>query len=165
MINIEVLPASVADKLIIRHLFQLYSHDFSVYDDADVDEHGLYDYPRIDHYWTEDIRYPFLVRVDGQIAGFAFVRELEKEEATTLTYSIAEFFILRKYRRKGIGKAVAFQLFDRFRGQWYVGQYVSNEPSHVFWNTIIDEYTNGNYQQIKNIDQEGPAQLFSSAKS
>ncbi len=163
--HIDIQPAAVADKLIIRHLFQLYAHDFSVYDDADVDEHGLYDYPRIDHYWTEDIRYPFLVRVDGHIAGFAFVRELEKDEMPMQTYSIAEFFILRKYRRKGVGKAVAFQLFDQFRGQWYVGQYVSNAPSHVFWNTIIDEYTHGDYQQIKNIDQPGPAQLFSSIKS
>ena len=158
--KIEIQQASVADKLILRHLLQLYLHDFSVYDRVDVDEHGLYDYPRIDHYWTEDTRYPFLVRVDDHIAGFALVREMEASEVDTLTYSIAEFFILRKYRQQGIGKTVAFQLFDRFRGNWYVGQYVSNEPSHVFWRKVIGEYTGGQFEQIKNLDQDGPAQIF-----
>ncbi|MCD4687313.1 MAG: GNAT family N-acetyltransferase [Anaerolineae bacterium] len=163
--NIEIQPASIADKLILRHLFQLYLHDFSVYDDADVDEHGLYDYPRIDHYWTENTRYPFLVWIDNHIAGFALVRELEETEADTLAYSIAEYFILRKYRRQGAGKEVAFRLFDRFRGRWHVGQYVKNEPSHIFWRKVINEYTNGQFEQIRNIDQDGPALTFSSEKA
>ena len=162
--NIEIQAATISDKLIIRHLFQLYLYDFSVYDDADLDEHGLYDYRRIDHYWTEDTRHPFLIRVDNQIAGLVLVRELDNIAEAKADYSIAEFFIMRKYRKKGIGKHVAFELFDRFRGKWYVGQYVTNTPAHEFWRKIIAEYTDGQFSEVENIDQDGPAQLFSSLK-
>lgn len=163
--SIEIQPATVADKLILRHLFQLYLYDFSEFDDAELDAHGLYDYPRIDHYWTEDSRHPYLIRVDDQLAGFALVRELDESEADMPTYSIAEFFILRKYRGRGIGKAVAFWLFDRFHGPWYVGQYVTNKPSHIFWRKVIGEYTDGQFEEVQNIDQPGPAQRFTSARS
>jgi predicted acetyltransferase len=117
--NIEVQQASLEDKAVLRNLMELYAYDFSEFDQCDVDAHGLFGYNRLDHYWTESGRYPFLVRVEGKLAGLVLVRTLD-ESQTDLVRSISEFFILRKYRLQGIGKVVAQQIFDKFPGRWSV---------------------------------------------
>ena len=82
---------------------ELSAYDFSEFDDADVNQHGLYGYTYFDYYWTEESRTPFFVKAAGNLAGFVLVNEycyLIKEPGNK---SIAEFFVMRKYRRKGIG--------------------------------------------------------------
>ena len=51
--QIELIEAQPADKSVLRNLMELYWHDFSEIDGADVNEHGLYEYNRLDSYWTE----------------------------------------------------------------------------------------------------------------
>jgi predicted acetyltransferase len=161
--NIEVRPASIEDKSILRNLMELYNYDFSEFDGADVDAHGLYGYERIDHYWTDEGRHPFLVRVDGRLAGFVLVRTLE-EPAPEPVHSIAEFFILRKYRRLGVGKGAACRIFDLFPGRWSVAQIESNLPAQSFWRRIITEYTGGDFEETRMDDGrfQGPVQTFNS---
>jgi predicted acetyltransferase len=163
--NIEVLPASIEDKSILRNLMELYNYDFSEFDGAEVDSHGLYGYERIDHYWTEEGRYPFLVHVDGRLAGFVLVRTLE-EPAPEPVRSIAEFFILRKYRKLGVGRAAACHIFDRFPGCWSVAQLESNFPAQAFWRRVVAGYTNGNFEEMWRDDEtwKGPVQTFTTTK-
>src|SRR5512138_650387 len=137
--NIEVQQASLEDKVVLRNLMELYAYDFSEFDQCDVDEHGLFGYERLDHYWTEPGRYPFLVRVEGKLAGLVLVRTLD-ESMTDPIRSIAEFFILRKYRHQGVGKVVAHLIFDKFPGQWSVAQVENNHPAQAFWRKVIAEY-------------------------
>jgi predicted acetyltransferase len=137
--NVEVLPAQVEDKPVLRHLLQLCLHDYSEFNGKDVNEQGLFDYPYLDYYWTESGRYPFLVRVEGKLAGFVLVRRLEAEGTEPL-WQMAEFFILRKYRRQGIGQEVAYRVFDCFEGRWEVTQEKGNLPAQKFWQRVIEEY-------------------------
>ena len=76
--------------------------------------------------------------------------------------AIAEFFIMRKYRRRGIGCAVACQIFDRFPGKWEVQQMVSNQRAQFFWRRVIAHYTNGQYHEVTLHDERwhGPVQFF-----
>lgn len=136
--KIEVSPAKVEDKPILRNLLELCLHDYSEFNGKDVNEHGLFDYPYLDHYWTEAGRYPFLVKVEGKLAGFVLVRDLAIAEGEPL-WQIAEFFILRKYRRQGIGREVAHQMFERFVGRWEVTQEKGNLPAQQFWQRIMEE--------------------------
>ncbi len=62
-------------------------------------------------------------------------------------FSIAEFFVMKKYRRKGIGKSVAHQIFNLHKGTWEVFQKESNKPAQLFWNKIITNYTKGNFTE------------------
>lgn len=160
--NIEVQPASLEDKSILRNLMELYAHDFSEFDQCDVDEHGLFGYSRLDHYWTEPGRYPFLVRVEGKLAGLVLVRTLDESKAEPVR-SIAEFFILRKYRHQGIGKVAAQRIFDKFPGQWSVAQVENNFPAQAFWRKVVAEYMQGDFHEIWSNDDEwkGPIQTFS----
>lgn len=159
--NIKIHPASLEDKTLLRNLMELYAHDLSEFDQCDVDSHGLFGYKYLDHYWTESGRYPFLVRVDGRLAGFVLVRTLDESNANP-TRSIAEFFILRKYRGKGIGKIVAHRIFNMFPGQWSVAQLDNNQPAQSFWRKVISKCTQGNFQETWSDTEEwkGPIQTF-----
>ena len=156
-VKIEVQQASLEDKPILRNLLELYEYDSSEFEPRDVDAHGLYGYRWLDHYWTESGRYPFLVRVDRKLAGFVLVRTLDDS-----TYSMAEFFILRKYRRQGVGRGVAQQIFDMFPGRWNVAQMENNYSAQAFWRKVISAYTQGNYQETwsNNEEWKGPVQIF-----
>lgn len=153
MIDIQLV--SIEDKPVLRNLLELYSYDFSEYEASDVDEHGLYGYKYLDHYWTEDGRYPYFVRVDGKLAGFVLVRTI-----SDTFRSISEFFVMKKYRRNGVGIHSAFKVFDMFAGEWEVAQIEENKPAQAFWRKVISEYTKGNYEEILKEDWNGPVQRF-----
>lgn len=46
MLEVELHPAQVEDKSVLRNLMKLYAYDFTEYDGADVDKHGSYGYDR-----------------------------------------------------------------------------------------------------------------------
>jgi predicted acetyltransferase len=138
---IEVSPIAVEDKPVLGHLLELYQYDFSEFDGRDLGENGLFGYPYLDHYWVEPGRHPFFVRADGRLAGFALVRILPVECGTEA--HMAEFFVFRKYRRRGVGEEVARQVFARFPGRWVVEQAGGNIPAQRFWQAVIGRYTNG----------------------
>jgi predicted acetyltransferase len=145
--NLKLIPASDEYKNVIKNLMQFYIYDFSEYVKCDVEENGLFGaYPYLDDYWKEEnYRFPYIIKKDEKYAGFVFVRFIESEERNY--FSIAEFFIMKKYRREGVGKTVAEQIFNLHKGQWEVYQKESNKPAQLFWNKIINEYTKGRFKE------------------
>lgn len=57
-------------------------------------------------------RTPIQVRVDGKLAGLALVIQQSYLSGDRNTTDIDEFFIMRKYRRRGVGKEAAMRIFD-----------------------------------------------------
>ena len=119
-VTIERIP--VEHKSVLRQLMELYDYDFSEYAQTDVNKHGYYGYGRVDHYWTAESRLPYFIKVEGKHAGFVLVGHYVPEGATSPIWAINEFFIMRKYRRQGLGAYVAHQVFDMHRGPWTVNQ-------------------------------------------
>jgi len=81
-----------------------------------------------------------------------------------LTYLIDEFFVLRKYRRRGVGAHVARTVFDRFPGHWEVSELRENTAAQAFWRRVIGRYTGGNFREVE-LDSprwRGPAPAFES---
>jgi predicted acetyltransferase len=152
--DIQVTSASIDEKSILRNLFELYIYDYSEYMGWDLDQHGLFGYRYLDHYWTEPNRYPFLVRADDNLAGFALVTVVDDRT------HMSEFFILRKYRRQGVGEAVARNLFARFPGPWHVDELAQNEAAQRFWRTVIDRATGGDYLEHTSPDSRKVIQEF-----
>jgi predicted acetyltransferase len=148
MPRVDVDDATFDEKPILRQLLELYAHDFSELNGADVDEHGVYGYRYLDNYWTEPGRHPFLIRVDGRIAGFAFVR-------SGSPHDMAEFFVMRKYRRGGIGVEAARAVFARFPGEWQVRELEANVGAVAFWRRAIP------LPFTEDTNHEGPVQHFS----
>lgn len=141
----DIVPARFDDKSIVAHLLQLYMYDFSEFAGWDLNDHGRFEYHYLDHYWIEDGRHPFLIRVEGKLAGFAFVRTIEEDGVPE--HSMAEFFIMRKYRHTGVGEAAARALFDEFPGTWSISQIGQNVAAQHFWQRVITRYTQGSYTE------------------
>jgi predicted acetyltransferase len=138
--KIEVLPASLEQKPILRNLLELYSHDFCDYVDLEIGPDGRYGYKDLDIYWTEPQRHPFLVWVESRLAGFVFVDRLERGSPALIVWDVAEFFVLRGYRRKSIGTEVAHRLWKVFPGRWEVRVIITNEPAHRFWQRAVESF-------------------------
>ena len=102
---------------------------------------------------------------DNALAGFVLVNEYYYISKGAKT--IAEFFVLKKYRRQGIGEEAAKQVFNLFPGRWEIGELRGNKNAQSFWRKIIGDYTKGNYKEIE-LDNErwhGPIQTFDAGNS
>ncbi len=143
--HFQLIKAAPQHKAVIQNLMQFYMYDFSEFIDIDVEEDGLFAaYKNLDEYWKKDnFMFPYLIQKDGRYVGFALVKFIETAERKC--FSIAEFFVMKKYRRGGIGKAAAHQIFDLHKGNWEVFQKESNKPAQLFWNKIINAYTKGHF--------------------
>lgn len=130
--NCRLIKASIAHKDVIKNLMQFYMYDFSEYFKLDVEEDGLFTaYKNLDDYWKEaHNRFPYIIIKDEKYVGFVLVRFIEVTER--IYFSIAEFFIMRKYRREKIGSSVAKQIFNLHKGEWEVFQKESNKPAQLF---------------------------------
>ena len=120
----------MADKEVVRHLLELYVYDFTEFTGEDVDERGLFGYRHLDDYWSEPDRHPFLIHTDRHLAGVALVRSGDPHD-------MAEFFVMRKYRGRGVGMIAARSLFAKFPGEWQVRQLHANAAATAFWRNAI----------------------------
>ena len=102
--DISVEPILKEQKSVLVQMMELYSYDFSEFSGDDINEYGYFGYPYIDNYWTEKGRTPFFIRVDGKLAGLVLVRSCSEYTALSDPHSIAEFFVMKKYRKQVIGE-------------------------------------------------------------
>jgi predicted acetyltransferase len=157
---IDISIASPSEKPIIEQMMQLYRYDMSEFDGSDLDHNGRFSYDYLDSYWTDDRRSPLIIRVSGQLAGFVLVNQ--HSYTGDGRYSIAEFFIMRKYRRKGIGRAVANRVFNQFGPRWETRQIKENTAAQSFWRKVIEEFTCRRFKEFPDGkgDWTGPIQIF-----
>lgn len=158
--NIELRPPSRSDRGLIRRMMELYLYDFSEYEDSDLDEHGTFDYGDLDYFWFEPTHAAFVITADEKLAGFVLVDndvQLEISER-----AICEFFVMRKYRRQGVGKQAAIDVFNRLPARWEAAVMQQNTPAQAFWHKVIGDYTHGNFQEtpLDNDDWTGPVFSF-----
>jgi len=152
------------------HLMNLYNYDFTEYEDEDINEDGLYNYENYrriikDEYWNDATWHTFFIRVNKKLAGFILVHNqchfIDDKDA----HNIDEFFVMRRYRRMGVGRFAAKYVFDMFRGKWEILQLPSNLHAHKFWEAVISEYTEANYQECGSATEEWIGFTFDNAIS
>ncbi|MFN3650573.1 MAG: GNAT family N-acetyltransferase [Armatimonadota bacterium] len=164
--HVEVLAAGVAEKPPIERLYHLYLHDLSEFVELEVDDSGLFPGSgSLDVWWQSDALFPFLIRVDRRIAGFAFVCSVPYVSRGR-TYRLNDFFILRGYRQQGVGRTAAGGVFERLRGDWEVGWAPANLPAAAFWRRVVAQYAFGTQQDglVMQSSEEGlPGLYFNNA--
>jgi predicted acetyltransferase len=119
----------------------LYAYDFSEFHGIEIGSDGRFGYTHLPLYWSEADRHPFLVRIDGRLAGLVLVRRGSEVSGDATAWDMAEFFVLRGYRRRGIGTQVAHQIWKQFPGRWEVRVMESNLSAFHFWLNAISEFT------------------------
>jgi predicted acetyltransferase len=105
--QIEVIPARSEQEPILANLLELYVPDFSVFHYLELGSDGRFGYDGLPLYWSESGRHPFLVWVEGKLAGLILVKRGSEVSGDETVWDVAEFFVLRGYRRRGIGTQIA----------------------------------------------------------
>jgi len=147
IVHVEIRKAGLDDREILANLLEKYDYEFSQYDKRGVNKLGLFGYPYLDFYWTDDDRWAYLIYADNELAGFIMVFNYREERSRETDFQIAEFFVIYKYRRSGVGKQAFFQVLDKHRGRWGLGTHPENITAMTFWENSIDEYTKGQYEK------------------
>jgi len=143
---ITLHDATSADLPAVKNLVPYYIYDMSEYLGWPCSADGRFDgCDDLASYWTTPRRHAFVLRDGAELAGFVLI--LADNAEADVDFSITDFFVLRKFRRHGVGERVARELFDRFRGRWKIDQFVANEPAVAFWGAVVKRYTGGRFEQ------------------
>jgi predicted acetyltransferase len=134
---IETRLARLSERLIVRNLMELYQHDFSEIDGTDLDEHGQYGYCDLDCFWINPNWSAYVITVEGKWAGFALTNDEVHIQGNTR--AIVEFFVVRKYRAKGIGKLAAQAIMDANPAHWEIRVLEQNHDAQRFWARLLNE--------------------------
>jgi predicted acetyltransferase len=164
-VDIEIRQASRADAHILAALAELYIYDFTEFTGEDAGDDGRFGTDWLERWWAEPDRFAFIARVGGKLAGFALVRRGSEFGDGADPWNMGEFFVMRKYRRHGVGRTLATGMFDRFRGPWQVHELAANAPAQAFWRRIIRDYTEGAFAErvLEDPQRGGPVQIFDSS--
>jgi predicted acetyltransferase len=149
----ELIPATPDQEPILANLLELYAHDFSEFLDLELGPDGRFDYKDLPLYWRESDRHPFLVRVDSKLAGLVLVKKGLPISGHGPIWDMAEFFVVRGYRKRGIGTEIAQEVWRRFPGVWKVRVMESN-PAVRFWGRAISAFTGEAIRSIR-IEKNG----------
>jgi predicted acetyltransferase len=152
--HIEVIPAAPEQEPILANLLELYAHDFSEFHDLTIGQDGRFGYASLPLYWSDPDRYPFLVRIGGELAGFVLVKKGSEVSGNQALWDMAEFFVIRGCRRRGIGTQAAHEVWKRFPGPWEVRVMHSNVPAYDFWKRAVLTFT-GEAAHFVQIEKDG----------
>jgi predicted acetyltransferase len=151
VVNSQEVALDVAaprDAVLLSNLLELYSYDLSETFALELGSEGRFGYQNLPLYWSEpERRFPFFIRCGSRVVGFALAtRGLSGsgDEA----FDVAEFFVLRRYRRGGIGRQAAFLLWNRFATRWTVRVFEGNPTGRQFWTRVVTEYTSDVFTEI-----------------
>jgi predicted acetyltransferase len=134
MYELQITRASATDRLPLYRMLELYQYELSDIWDQDLDSHGEYGYA-LDRYRSGKDCLAYIARASGQYAGFALVNQ-----SVVLGPGgrwVDQFFVLKKYRRHGVGRALATRVIKDLPGQWEIGQMTRNEAAKVFWRSVV----------------------------
>jgi predicted acetyltransferase len=133
--------ATQADAATLANLLQLYIHDLSaVFPNVELGANGLFRYDRLTLYWSEpDARFAYFIRSRGKLAGFVLVTRGSPAADDPTVLDVAEFFVVRRFRRQGVGREAARLLWSTLRGKWTVRVSEANQAALLFWAQTVSE--------------------------
>jgi predicted acetyltransferase len=136
-------PITKDQSPILANLIELYVHDFSEHVPLELKPNGRFDLPFDEKWWTAEDHHPFFVRWNGKLTGFALARRGSRLTGATDVMDVAEFFVVRGARRKGVGAIASRALFERFPGKWEIRIRKTNPAALKFWTRVVEAWSGG----------------------
>jgi predicted acetyltransferase len=155
----RVLPS---ERTLLANLMELYVHDLSaLFPQVTLGEDGRFGYTQLPLYFDDtEPRFAFLIRADGRVAGFALATRGSPAADDPKVHDVAEFFVLRQYRRSRVGRRTAALLFRALPGSWTVRVLAQNARALAFWRETVHEFTQGTADESERHDANGVWRVF-----
>jgi predicted acetyltransferase len=143
--RIALDAATLSDAPLLSNLLELYIHDLSeVFHDVELGADGRFGYEELPLYWSEgERRFAFLIKLDRRVVGFVLATRGSSAADDPDVFDIAEFFVIRRHRRSGVGRRAAYLLWNVLPGKWTVRVSEGNLIGLRFWSGVIAEFTRG----------------------
>lgn len=133
MKNLQIVRKNKKEEM--RNYLNEYLIELKEFDDTiKFNKKGEPIYKYFDDYFIDKDRYPIYFIIDNNIAGIALVRELE------IGYEIAEFYVLKEYRKEGNSLIFIKMIFDLFDGDFSFSTRLENKIAIKFWDKVSSEY-------------------------
>jgi predicted acetyltransferase len=131
--------------VLLRNLFEHYCHDMSEWFDIDTIADGSYSHDT-SSIWANQYG-AYVAKVGGSIAGFALVGSAAAWLGDTRSHDVHEFFVLRKFRRRGVGKKMAGLVWNEHPGEWLVRVLEANASAVLFWRVAVSDFSLGAFHE------------------
>lgn len=132
--TVSIRRAGDEDKPAIANLIQLYLHDMTEFMPFPVGPDGRFEYGFLDRFW----RYPYFIMSGEEIAGFALVIDECPLTGRKPCWFMAEFFVLRAHRGRGVGKTALDLALGAHPGVWHIAVPHANVAAQTFWPRALD---------------------------
>lgn len=141
------------DREWIESVYQDYLHDLSplntgVFNTTSLGEIGYSTEDQLARWFGDSSVHPLVILRGREPVGFAMVaRGGAAPGRPRVDYRMAEFFVGRTHRRRGIGGLAVELILNRFAGRWEIIEYLRNPGAVSFWRRVVTNYTQGRYQE------------------
>ncbi len=136
LMELQIHPAVQEEEPLLRRLLADYLVELTTFEIAGADREAAPSYHSLPLYWSECDRFPVLIRIEEEVAGFALMRREPRE--STVDWQLAEFCVLPGHRKQGVGQAAIERLFGQSPGRWELEVLVANTPAVAFWKKCLE---------------------------
>jgi len=140
--QISLQLATRTEESTLANLLELYMHDMSEVFPLRISDEGRFGYAWLPTYWAEpDVRFAYLIRSENAgLLGFILTTIGSPACDDPNALDVAEFFVLRRFRRSKVGTTAIHMLWDQKPGLWTVRVAEGNPGGISFWPKVVSTY-------------------------
>jgi len=133
-----IVKVELNQKMILKNLMTLFLHDLSEFNEEQEfnQENGLFEFDVFEWFFEKEGLSPYFITHEENIIGVILLQSTPFTNPGQYDFLINSFFIIKKYRRKGLGKQAVLDLFQQRPGRYAIGQLSNNIPAIQFWRNI-----------------------------
>ena len=149
--DVSLLKIEKGARNILENLFHYYVYEMSDFLAIAPNSNGhfCFNKSQFDVYWESESHLPYFIYVNQELAGFVLIRKYPSDPSIN---DIEQFFVLRKFKEKGVGKK-AFKLVTQLiSNKWQIRVLIENSRALHFWKSSVSNIVGQNYTLSKELD-------------
>jgi predicted acetyltransferase len=152
-VSVRDARGTARDREWIESVYRDYLDDLAplntgVFTTTSLGEIGYSTADQLSRWFGDSSVNPLVILRGHEPVGFAMVaRGGPSSSGKPCDYRMAEFFVGRDWRRRGIGRLAVELILNRFAGRWEITEYLRNPGAVSFWRRVVANYTQGRYQE------------------
>jgi predicted acetyltransferase len=152
-VSVRDARGAARDREWIESVYRDYLDDLSplntgVFSATSLGEIGYSESDQLARWFGDSTVNPLVIMRGTEPVGFAMVaRGSAAAGKPPVDYRMAEFFVARAFRRRGVGRLAVELILNRFDGRWEIIEYLRNPVAVAFWRRVVANYTQGRFQE------------------